>query len=149
MTPRMMIGPVVLGLVLRVSPALAQQVSAGIQVLDGPVAAHILIGQPYGSRPLAVYPRRRVVVVEHYAPRVLAVERLHRGNGYWRHQRFHRVYAYYDCDRDVYYDRSDERYPGLRQVALYERDGRFYRDDRGERDHDWDHDRGWHDDNDR
>src|SRR6266850_3184752 len=102
MTPRNMIAPIALGLVLSAAPARAQHVSAGIQILDGPIAASIAIGQPYYAQPVVVYPRRRIVVVERYAPRILVVERLHRGNGYWRHNRFQRVYAYYDYDHDVY-----------------------------------------------
>ena len=142
MTLRMLITPVALGLVLSAPPAVAQHISAGIHVLDGPIAAHILIGQSAYPRPVVGYPRRLVVVVERYPPRILVVERRHGGRGYWRHHRLHRVYAYDDCYRDVDYDRHDDRNSGFREVALYERDGRFYRDDRGEHDHDWDADDG-------
>jgi hypothetical protein len=126
---RLRFAPIALGLAVAASPAKAQQVSAGIGVIDGPLTAHILIGQPYYPRPVAVVPRRWVVVGP-YAPRLIVVERVHRGVGFWRHHGFNRVSAYYDRDNDRYYDRYDRRYAGLREVELYERDGRYYRDDR-------------------
>ena len=141
---RMLFAPLALGLAVVGSPAQAQ-VSAGIHIVDGPIAAHILVGEPQYRRPVTVYPRRRVVVVERYAPRVLLVERIHRGEGYWRHRGFNRISAYYDRERDVYYDRYDRHYPGLREVVLYERGGRYYCDDR-DQDRTWNrHDR-WDDD---
>jgi len=38
------------------------------------------------------------------------------------------VVAWYDPRGDRYYDRYDDRYPGLREVSLYECDGRYFQE---------------------
>ena len=127
---------------LSAPPVQAQRVSADILIGSGPVAGRVLIGNPYPlHRDIYVqrYPVRRVVV-ERYAPRVIVVERFHRGRS---RARFHRqnyrpVFVYYD-GRSRYYDRYQA---GLREVRVYELDGRYYRvDDRYDRDYDTRYDR--------
>jgi hypothetical protein len=124
---------------LLAEPAHAQQVQADIVLRSGPVASRVFIGNgysTYGRQPV-VYrraPVRRVLVV---APRAIVVERVrHHGYGHWRRFGYRPVTLYYIDGR--YFDRAFER-PGLRQVVVYERGGRYYREyDEGER---YDHDR--------
>lgn len=90
------------------------------------------------------YPSRTVVVVaprryERPVYREVAVARMHRGHGWWRTRGYHAIRVWYDVDRDRYYDHGDRYRDGLREVVIYERDGRFYDDDRG---HYSDHERG-------
>jgi hypothetical protein len=56
----------------------------------------------------------------------VVVYRAHRGHGWWRHRGYRAVTAWYDDDRDRYYDHLDR--DGLREVVIYERDGRYYGD---------------------
>ncbi|MEO8201855.1 MAG: hypothetical protein ABI679_15095 [Gemmatimonadota bacterium] len=125
---------------LAASPAHAQ-VSADIQIGNGPVAGRIIVGDHYPvHRDVYVrrYPVRRVVV-DRYQPRVIAVERFHRGHGWSKHhQRDYRpVHVYYD-GRSRYYDRYQR---GLREVTVYQFDGRYYRDDDRDFDDRYDRDR--------
>jgi hypothetical protein len=117
---------------LTAAPMQAQRVSAEIVIGSGPVAGHVIIGGPrYYYRPTYFhrYPVRRVFI-ERRIPRVIVVERFHRGRGYYRHHGYRDHYrpvrAYYDNDRSLYYD--DNR-SGLREVTLYEQDGRYYHND--------------------
>ena len=132
METRVILVPLLLGLSLPLASVQAQRVSADFRVFDGPVSAHVVVGRrpdyprSFSSHPLSI---RRVAVAERDHPRVIVVERLHRGRGYWRHHGFRRFIAYYDQDGGTYYDRYDHRFPALREVAVYERDGRYYRDD--------------------
>ena len=114
------------------------------------IRAEIILGEPrYHDRVVHVYNRpARRVVVHRYAPRVIVVERFHRGRGHYKHHRrdYRRVRAWYDRDRAVYYDAYR---PGLREVTVYHAGGRYYDDyerydydDR--RDRSWDRD-GWDD----
>jgi hypothetical protein len=119
-----------LGLGLLVaSTAQAQIVSADILIGTGPVAGRVTIGDRYPSyRDHYAYraPVRRVVV-ERYRPRVIVVERFHRGRDRARYHdrgRFRQVRAYYD-GRGHYYDGYCA---GLREVTVYEQDGHYYRD---------------------
>jgi hypothetical protein len=82
----------------------------------------------------------------------MAVYRMHRGYGWWRNRGYHAVTVWYDIDRDRYYDHRERYRDGLREVVIYERNGRYYDDDR---DHYTDHrddrrsDRGYDRRNDR
>ncbi|MGH7656937.1 MAG: hypothetical protein ACREL6_01795 [Gemmatimonadales bacterium] len=129
---------------LIVQPAEAQRVSADIIIGNGPVAGRVIVGRPHIR-----HHGRRVVVVDRFAPRRYVVHRYrvkHVGRGHaYGHVRglrylpgYHPIRVYYDVRGDRYYD---HRRPGLREVVLYERGGRYYRD--------WDdrHDR-WYDDDD-
>jgi len=111
----------------------AQYVSGGIVVQSGPVSAHVVIApRPY-------YPAPRVLVVHPYPQRVIVVEGTHhRGRGYWRHHGYRPVTVWYDQYRDCYYPYADARFPGLRQVDVYERGGSYYRDDQDRNDRGWD-----------
>ena len=103
----------------------AQYVGGGIVVHSGPVSAGVVFG-PHVYYP----PQRRVVVVHDYSPRVILVRRVsYRGYGYWRHRGYHPITVWYDDRRDCYYPTPSGRYPGLRPVDVYERDGSYFRVD--------------------
>jgi hypothetical protein len=95
------------------------------------IRAEIIIGEPrYRERVVHVYDRPvRRVAYHRYAPRLIVVERHHRGRGYYKHHHrrdYRRVRAWYDRDRAVYYDGFR---PGLREVTLYHAGGRYYDDE--------------------
>jgi hypothetical protein len=124
-----------LPLLLSAEPASAQRISADIRIGGGPIAGHIRIGPDrFGYRDY----RPRFVRVE-----VLRARDYYRRSGWLRSfRRDARIRAvYYDRGRDFYYDRFR---PGLIQINVFEREGRFYRwdDDRFDR---WVCDR-WNDD---
>lgn len=136
-----------LALTLAARPVHAQHVSADILIGGGPVAGRVVVGEPYyppAYAPVVVYRQpRRVMVVDRYPPpRVVVVEPMHRGRGWWKHHSLRPVALYYDSERGSYYDRYYRGYPGLREVTVYESDGRYYRDEQGRgRGHDhWDDD---------
>ncbi len=114
------------------SRAEAQQVSLDLGIRQGPVYGRVIIGHPYFHyRPYYLghyYYHPRVVIVE---PRVIVVKTFRRGHGWYRHHGYRRVTVWYDRDGDRWYDRPDRRVPGLREVAVYERDGRYYWPDDG------------------
>jgi hypothetical protein len=123
----------------------AQQVAADVVVRSGPVAGHVVVGNEHSTYRRPVVYRRapeRVIVVERVSPRVLVVERLrHRKHFHgrnWRAQGFHPVVVYYREGR--YYDRYVRGWPTMREVVVYERNGRLYNECE-DRDHDNDHDR--------
>jgi hypothetical protein len=100
--------------------ASAQRVMADISIQDGPVAGRIIVGHPGYRHPHYDYvPRYHVV----------AVYRAHRRHEWFRHHGFRVIRIWYDGDRDRYYD--DVRGPRghLREVVVYERNGRYYRND--------------------
>jgi hypothetical protein len=144
MKTSMAVGATALALAMFASPAQAQTVQAGVVVRSGPVRGHVVVGEP---APVVVYrePVRRVVVVERYHPRTIVVERIRerRHRGWWRRHGYAVTTVYYDDDGDRYYNRRMYGRRGLREVAVYERDGRYYRVDRDDDDrHD---DRNWDD----
>lgn len=131
------------------APLHAQQVAADVVLRSGPVAGHVVIGDGYSTYRRPVLYRRapeRVIVVERVAPRVLVVERVRHGrHGHvrnWRRQGYQPVVVYYQGGR--YYDRYVRGWPEMREIVVYERDGRLYRDCDEDR---YDHDR--YDDRDR
>ena len=145
MKASIVVGGMALGLSLAARPAPAQMVEAGVVIHSGPVVGHVVVGEP---PPVVVYgePVRRVVVVDRYAPRVIAVEtaRWPRGRAYgWRYH-YRPIVVYYDGAR--YYDGWFPGRPGLRRIEVYQRGGRYYRwDEDGYRrrdDHRWRHDWG-------
>lgn len=121
------------------SLATAQRVSADIRIGSGPIDGRILVGEPVGVH------SRRIIDVgprDYGRPAYgeFEVYRVHRGHGWWRNRGYRAVTVWYDIDRDRYYDHRyyDQRArDGLREVIIYERDGRYYgdrydrRDDRG------------------
>ena len=121
---KVMLFSAVLGIGL-VGTALPEPVEAQV------IRAEIILGQPrYHDRVVHVYrPARRVVTHRYaprYAPRVIVVERYHRGRGHGKHGRdFRRIRAWYDRDRALYYDGYR---PGLREVAVYYAGGQYYDD---------------------
>jgi hypothetical protein len=92
----------------------AQVVSAEILIHQGPVAARVAVNPYY-------YPRYHVA-------HVIMVERNHGHHRGWYKKQPHRAVAWYDPHADRYYDRNDDRYPGLREVYVYECDGRYFRE---------------------
>ncbi len=125
-------GSAVLFSLLSAGSASAQRVSADIRIGGrGPVSGHVRIesrdryrdryNRDYGYRPRQI--------------RVEVFRRNDRGRhlGWYRQlqRRGRMAVVYYDRDDDCYYDRRF--YPGLQEIRVYERDGRYYRpdDDRG------------------
>lgn len=137
MNANILMGSLLTGLVLT-APVSAQQVSANVVVRGGPVAGRVFVDNGYSTYrrpPVASYRRpepRRVVVVDRYAPRVIAVERVRarRQENYWARHGYRPVTLYFADGR--YYDRYVRGYEA-RQIVVYERGGRFY--DPCERDH--------------
>lgn len=116
-------------------PVSAQRVSADIRIGGGPVAGHIRIGPDfYRGRG----PRARVVRVEVLRSRDY-YRRIDRLRAFRRDARA--FVLYYDRDRDFYFDRFR---PGLIEIQVFERGGRFYRWDDARFDR-WMRDR-WNDD---
>jgi hypothetical protein len=119
--------PLLSGLFLSTTSVDAQRVSADVVVREGPVVAHVSVGDPRLHRP-----RRAVIVERHYRPmpRVLVVERYRvprgRAHGWWRNHGYHRAYVWVDS-YGRYYDRYDDRIDGLREIRVYVRAGRYYR----------------------
>lgn len=124
---------------LTIMPTVAKaQVSGAIIVSGLPIGGVIQFG---GPPPGAYYRARPRVAMYGYVPRVIVVERW-RGN---RHrEEFRRMRS-----RQIWYDRYDDRYfdgyrPGLVEVQVYERDGRYYRPYDDDRDERYDRRRGHH-----
>jgi hypothetical protein len=95
------------------APLRAQTVDAGVVVQSGPV----LIGEP---PPVVVYeaPVREIIVVEHiHVPHGNA-------HGWWKKHGYRPVTRYYDGDS--YYVRPYKGGAHLREVVVYEREGRYY-----------------------
>lgn len=112
-------GSLLSGLVVIVSPMQAQRVSADVVFRSGPIAGHVVVADGYSTY------RRRAV----YRPapaRVVVVERVHRHRHprHWKRHGFRPVTLYYVHGR--YYDRWAGQGPGVREVIVYERDGRYY-----------------------
>jgi hypothetical protein len=136
---------------LAAAPAAAQNIAADVLVRSGPVAGHVVVGDGYSTyrRPVVIVHRRpvarRVVVIEHYAPRVVVVERLHRhrSSRVWARHGYRPVTLYYIDGR--YYDRWSDRWPRATEVVVYERGGRYYTSDCEDRGRHYDHDRDWDD----
>ncbi len=124
MKTAIVMGGIALALTLH-SPAAAQMVEAGVVIRSGPVAGHVVITD---REPRYHYPERRVVVVERYAPQVIVVEhgRAHRGRGWWKKHGYRPVVVYYDVRRGRFYDRRDRDRRGIREVVVYEGNGRYY-----------------------
>ena len=127
------LGSAVLFSLLSAGSASAQRVSADIRIGGrGPVSGHVRIE----SRD---HYRDRYYRDYGYRPRVVRVEvirRHDRGRHYGWFKQFHRkarvIVVYYDRRDDHYYDRRF--YPGLEEIRVYERGGRYYRME----DRDWD-----------
>ena len=107
------------------APLQGQRVAANVVIRTGPVAGHVVVGNGYSTyrRPVVVYRRApaRVIVVEQPARR-------HRGHVRdWARRGYRPVTLWYYGGR--YYDQRVRDWNGMREVVVYERDGRFYRDD--------------------
>ncbi|HEU4763808.1 MAG TPA: hypothetical protein VFS28_04100 [Gemmatimonadales bacterium] len=132
-------GAVALAALTLTTPLAAQRVEVGVAFRDGPVGARVV----YGDRDGWYHGRRWVVTRrpvryddDDYA-RVVYVEpvRAPRGyaRGWWAHHGFVVATVWTDDD-GRYYDRYDGRVGNLREVRVYERDGRYYQPQAG----DWD-----------
>jgi hypothetical protein len=114
-----------------VAPLHGQQVAADVVVRSGPVAGHVVIGDRYSTY-------RRPVVYRRSPARVIVVERViqrdHHHARQWRRYGYRPVTLYYVDGR--YYDRYVRGWRDMREVVVYERDGRFYRE--CDDDRDWD-----------
>lgn len=129
-------GSLLSGLVFTASLS-AQQVAANVYVRGGPIAGHVIVDHGYSTyrRPEYRHPdARRVVVVERHAPRVIVVERVraHRHRNYWGRHGYRPVTLFYVAGR--YYDRWIAG-PRVREIVVYERDGRYYEDCDHDRDY--------------
>lgn len=112
------------------APAAAQHVTADIRIGSGPVGGRIIVGEPihrYSHTIVEVAPRG----YGRPAYREVAVSRMHRGYGWWRNRGYRTITVWYDAGGDRYYDHGSRYRDGLREVVIYERDGRYYDDDRG------------------
>jgi hypothetical protein len=136
-------GSLLVGLTL-VAPLSAQQVAAAVVVRSGPVAGRVVVGREYSTY-------RRPVTYRPVPARIVVVERVyvrHPGLAHrWERRGYHRMVLFYWDGR--YYDR-DLRRPGVREVVVYERSGRYLQECDGR---DWsgqdDGPRHWPDDRDR
>lgn len=117
-------GSALLFSLISASPASAQRVEADIRIGGrGPISGHIRIGDRYGRDDWRRdYGRARRIQVEVF-------RRRDRGwhNGWFKQFRRHArvVVVYYDRRDDCYYDRRF--HPGLQEIDVYERNGRYYR----------------------
>ena len=98
----------------------AQHVAADIGIRQYPIEAHLVIGHPHFYAPR-----------HYYQPvyNAVPVYRIHPGYRRYRRHQFRPVRVWYDADRDCYYDRYDRHARGLREIVVYERNGRYYRND--------------------
>jgi hypothetical protein len=112
-----------LGLALLPGTASAQRVYADISIRHGPVEARII------THPHPYY--------YGYPAPVIVVTRLHRDRAWFHRHGFRVARAWYDNDADRYYADDWRGSRGLREVVVYQRDGRMYRG--------WDRDDGWRD----
>lgn len=124
-------GSLLASLALIATPLQGQTVNAEVVIRSGSPSSY---RQP-----------RRVVVIERDAPRIIVVERMHRGHQgkHWRRHGYRRVVVYYAGGR--YYTQYPNRRSRVQEVIVYERGGRYYRDDDHRRYRDnhrsWRHDR--------
>ncbi len=109
--------------------AQAQHFVADIGIQQGPVSGHVVIGTPGYARPRA-HIEVRSGYRPHPAARTVVVYRRHYGRDWYHRRGYRTVRVWYDGDHDRYYDRYDERCAGLREVEVYEYEGRYFRDDR-------------------
>ena len=83
------------------------------------------VGQP----PVVYAAPRPVIVRRAVAPNVIYVERIpHRGRGWWKRNGYRPAIVYTD---GRYYYSGWVRRPGVTQVTVYTRDGRYLMDTRG------------------
>ena len=105
----------------------AAQVAADVVVHSGPVAGRVVVGRPY-PEVVVVDRGRRHYHRPYYAPRVIVVERYHRGprglaHGYWRKHGWRPATLYYIDGR--FYDRPWRGARYVSEVVVYERGGRY------------------------
>jgi hypothetical protein len=83
------------------------------------------VGQP----PVVYAAPRPVIVRRAVAPNVIIVERMpHRGRGWWKRNGYRKAIVY--TDGRYYYNGWVTR-PGVTQVTVYTRDGRYLMETRG------------------
>ena len=83
------------------------------------------VGQP----PVVYAAPRPIIVRRAVAPNVIYVERMpHRGRGWWKRNGYRPAIVYTD---GRYYYNTWVRRPGVTQVTVYTRDGRYLMDARG------------------
>lgn len=126
------VGALMLG--LTAAPTLsAQRVAIGVRFGGGPVAGRVFFGRRawYPRYYPAPYPRPVIIDAYGPGPRYVVVDRLRvprgRAWGWWRHHGYLQA-TLWAGDDGRYYDRDDAR-PGLREVTVYQRDGRYYQPD--------------------
>ena len=109
--------------------AAAQRIVADIGIRQGLITGHIVLGDPVRHQPRGGY----LVESRQYDDRryhAITVYSAHHGHGWYRHHGYRDTRLWFDAGRDAWYDRRDDRYPGtLREVAVFEFDGRYYLDD--------------------
>ena len=93
------------------SAARAQTVVASIALHEGPVAGRFVIGHP-------LPPPAPILIYRHPA---------YRPAGWYTRHGYRTVRVWCDRDHDCYYDRFDRGRPGLQEMTVYERGGRYYR----------------------
>jgi hypothetical protein len=82
-----------------------------------------------GTPPVVYAAPRPVIVRRVVAPNVIVVQRMpHRGRGWWKRNGYRPAIVY--TDGRYYYNGWTSR-PGVTQVTVYERDGRYLMDSRG------------------
>jgi len=107
-----------------ITPASAQ-VRAVIQVNVGTPVVYAAPRPVYYAAPRPVYysAPRPVLVRRMAVPNVIIVERMpHRGKGWWKRNGYRQAIVY--TDGRYYYNAWIQR-PGVTQVTVYERDGRY------------------------
>ena len=103
-------------------PASAQ-VRAVIQVNVGAPVVYAAPRPYYAPRPVYYVTPRPVIVRRIAAPSVIVVQRMpHRGKGWWKRNGYRQAIVY--TDGRYYYNGWIQR-PGVTQVTVYERDGRY------------------------
>ena len=102
------------------------QIAADVVVGSGPVAGRVVVGRPYPD--VVVVDRGRRYYRDYHRPRVIVVERYHRGprgvaHGYWKQRGWRPVVVYYIDGR--FYDRPWRGARRVHEVVIYERGGRY------------------------
>jgi hypothetical protein len=109
------------------STGAAQRVAVDLAIHQGPVAGRIVVGHPGYFRP--VYPHRvyraPVVVV---APRVVLVHRAYYPVSWYARNGYRPCSLWYEGAGGRWYDGGSGR-RGLREVTVYQREGRYYSPD--------------------
>ncbi|MFI5235291.1 MAG: hypothetical protein ACHQXA_06250 [Gemmatimonadales bacterium] len=132
------IGALTLGL-LAPRTVSAQHVRVGTRAGRGAFTGRVIVGEHYdhfgharldvSRRPVRTYRSYAYGYGYQPAPRAVFIQRFGapygRAWGWWTNRGFVRVMVWED-DAGNYYDYADAGRPNLREVTVYERDGRYY-----------------------